>query len=235
MTPFSYVGSELNIFSRATNWKGYFHRLIRNYIGAEALEVGAGIGATTRTLCQGGRSRWLCLEPDPELAGKTKDLINSGQLPGYCEVAVGTIRDLDPAETFDTVLYIDVLEHIRDDQQEIELAASRLKPSGFLIVMSPAHQALFTPFDAKIGHHRRYDKESLKAIIPKQLKCERLFYIDSVGAIASLGNRYLLKRDMPNAGQIAFWDKMMIPLSRIIESWLRFAIGKTILGIWQKQ
>ena len=235
MPPFSYIGSELSIFSRATNWKAYYRRLIRDYIGAEALEVGAGLGATTMTLCQGARSRWICLEPDPELAGKTKDLIKNGQLPSYCEVAVGTIRDLDPAETFDSVLYIDVLEHIRDDQEEIKLAASRLKPGGFLIVLSPAHPALFTPFDAKLGHYRRYDKESLKAIIPKQLKCEQLFYIDSVGAIASLGNRYLLKRDMPNARQIAFWDKMMIPLSRIIDPWFRFAIGKTILGVWQKK
>jgi SAM-dependent methyltransferase len=234
MTPFSYIGSELDIFSRATNWKAYYRRLIRNYIGAEVLEVGAGIGATTLTLCQGDRSRWVCLEPDPGLAEKTKQLIRSGHLPSYCEVAVGTIRDLDPAEKFDTVLYIDVLEHIKDDAEEIKLAADRLKPGGFLIVLSPAHQGLFTPFDAKIGHYRRYDKKSLSSLIPEQLDRERLFYIDAVGALASLGNRYLLQQDMPNARQIGLWDKIMIPLSRVVDPLSGFLVGKSIIGIYRK-
>ena len=234
MTTFSYIGSELDIFSRATNWKAYYRQLIRNYIGNEVLEVGAGIGATTMTLCRGDKSRWICLEPDPGLAGKTRYLIESGQLPKCCKVEVGSIEDLDPAEAFDSILYIDVLEHIKDDKTEIERAANRLKPGGFLIILSPAHQGLFTPFDARIGHYRRYNKRSLSALIPQNLKCERLFYVDSVGAIASLGNRYLLKRDMPNAQQIALWDKVMIPLSRIFDPLSGFSVGKSIIGIWQR-
>jgi SAM-dependent methyltransferase len=235
MTGYSYIGSELDIFSRATNWKAYYRHLIRNYVGNEVLEVGAGIGATTMTLCQGNIRRWVCLEPDPELAGKISHLIESGQLPKYCEVWEGTLTDLIHPDTFDTILYIDVLEHIRDDRMEIELATKRLEPGGFLVVLAPAHQRLFTRFDAEIGHYRRYDKSSLSAIIPENLKCYDLYYVDSIGAIASLGNRYVLRRAMPNLQQIALWDKLMIPLSRIFDPLLRFTTGKTILGIWRKK
>jgi SAM-dependent methyltransferase len=234
MTDYSYVGSELDIFSRASNWKAYYEQLIRSYIGREVLEVGAGIGATTLTLCRGNIARWVCLEPDPALASKISHLIESGQLPKCCQVQTGTLSDLRPSETFETILYIDVLEHIKDDQSEIKLAAEHLKTGGFLIVLSPAHQRLFTPFDAKIGHYRRYDKSSLLAIMPENLKCHRLYYVDSIGAVASLGNRYILGSSMPNPRQIALWDKVLIPLSRIFDPLSRFSIGKTIIGIWQK-
>ncbi len=234
MTGYSYIGSELDIFSRASNWKAYYNHLIRDYIGNEVLEVGAGIGSTTKTLCQGNIARWVCLEPDPKLASEISHLIESGQLPKYCAVRAGTLLDLIPPETFDTVLYIDVLEHIRDDEMEIALATNRVRTGGFLVVLAPAHQRLFTPFDAKIGHYRRYDKSSLSAIIPENLRCRGLYYVDSIGAIASLGNRYILGSSMPNKRQIALWDKMMIPLSRMFDPLLRFSIGKTILGIWQK-
>src|SRR5205807_6648100 len=100
MTGYSYVGSELDIFSKASNWKAYYGGLIRDYFGNEVLEVGAGIGATTRSLCEGGKTRWLCLEPDPALAGQVRGLITNNQLPKCCEVRLGTVEDLRSEERF---------------------------------------------------------------------------------------------------------------------------------------
>ena len=51
MADYTYIGSELELFSEASNWKAYYARLIRPYLGEEVLEVGAGIGATTASLC----------------------------------------------------------------------------------------------------------------------------------------------------------------------------------------
>jgi SAM-dependent methyltransferase len=232
MTSYSYIGSELDIFRHASNWKAYYGRLIRKHIGQEVLEVGAGIGATTAALCREDITRWVCLEPDPNLASKIEYLIENGELPKYCELRPGTLNDI--VDSFDTVLYIDVLEHIKDDAAELVLAAAHLRTGGSLVVLAPAHQRLFTSFDAQIGHHRRYDRCSLSAIIPQNLECRCLYYLDSVGAIASLGNRYLLGQSMPTTEQIAFWDKVMIPLSRMVDPLLGFFIGKTIVGIWQK-
>ena len=229
----SYAGSELEIFAHATNWKAYYKQIIREYIGRDVLEVGAGLGATTAALCD-GEGRWVCLEPDAKLASRIAGSIMNGKLPACCRTLVGAIRDVPANETFDTILYIDVLEHIEDDFSEVQLASERLKEGGFLVVLAPAHQHLYTPFDANIGHYRRYNKRTLSALTPKSLALRKLIYVDSVGAIASLANRYVLRSDMPSHSQIAFWDKKMIPISRRIDRLLGYTIGKSIIAVWQK-
>lgn len=233
-TNYSYVGNELELFRYATNWKAYYSSMIQPFLGNEVLEVGAGIGATTELLCKGKQARWLCLEPDAVLASDLNSLLLGGRLPKCCDLLKGTLLDLSETEVFDSIVYIDVLEHIKDDRTEVELAASHLKPGGFLIVLSPAHQWLFTPFDAAIGHYRRYNKSSLSAVIPGNLQEIQLQYLDSVGLIASLANKLILKSKMPTLQQIKIWDKKMVPLSKIIDPMLRYSLGKSIVGIWQK-
>lgn len=236
MTNYSYIGSELELFSEARNWKAYYRQSIKKYLGAEVLEVGAGIGSTTEFLCRGNHQRWLCLEPDPQLAKTLNSYIASGSLPQCCELKVGTLLDLNPKEKFDNIIYIDVLEHIKDDKSEIKNVYSHLKEGGFLVVLAPAHQWLFTPFDEAIGHYRRYNKRMLKAIITsEEFKCISLRYLDCVGLIASLGNRLLLKSKMPNKQQILLWDKVMVPISKIVDPLIQYSMGKSILGIWQKR
>jgi hypothetical protein len=132
------------------------------------------------------------------------------------------------------IVYIDVLEHIENDVDELSRAATLLKESGHLIVLSPAHQWLYTPFDREIGHYRRYSKKSLIEITPLRLRCVELRYLDSVGMLASLGNRLLLKSSMPTQGQINFWDKRLVPLSIFFDSLLQYRLGKSILGVWRK-
>lgn len=91
---------------------------------------------------------------------------------------------------FVTILYIDVLEHIEDDKEELKKASCHLKPGGYLIILSPSLQILYSTFDAGIGHFRRYTKKSLKSILPSSLKIERLLHLDTIGLLVSMGNRY---------------------------------------------
>ncbi|MBV9122988.1 MAG: class I SAM-dependent methyltransferase [Planctomycetes bacterium] len=234
MSSFHYAGSELETFALAKNWKGYLRSQIAGHLGSEVLEVGAGLGTTTRFLCDGTPKRWLCLEPDQDLALALQSSLGEGRLPACCEGKVGTLTDLGAAEQFDTILYIDVLEHIEDDHGELQAAAGHLRPGGKLIVLSPAHQWLFTPFDQAIGHFRRYSKKSLAAAAPPSLRCVRLDYLDAVGLLASLGNRLLLHSSTPTPRQIQFWDRRLVTVSRKIDRWLGHTIGKSVLGIWQK-
>ena len=234
MTNYSYIGSELELFREAHNWKAYYSYFLRRYLGNEVLEVGAGIGATTESLCQ-AQKRWVCLEPDPGLLNTLKSSITQGSLPHCCEGKLGTLSDLNYKEKFESIIYIDVLEHIKEDKFEARLAASHLKDGGFLVVLAPAHQWLFTPFDESIGHYRRYNKNMLSAAIPDNLRCVKLIYLDCVGLIASLGNRFVLKSKMPTRKQILLWDKAMVPLSKRIDPILQYSLGKSILGVWQKE
>jgi SAM-dependent methyltransferase len=235
MTTLSYVGSELELFSKASNWKAYYRSRLKRYLVGDVLEVGAGIGATTRTLCDGSQRRWVCLEPDLEMYSELKRQIGERRLLSCCEALAGVTADLGAGDQFDAIIYIDVLEHIESDRDEVRTASAHLKAYGKLIVLAPAHQWLYTPFDKAIGHFRRYNRATLSKIISEDLECIELRYLDSVGMLASLGNHFVLKSSMPTDSQIAFWDKAMIPLSRLIDPLLGYRVGKSILGVWQKR
>ena len=234
-TEFTYVGSELDLFSAAKNWKNYFRNQLAPYLGQDVLEVGAGLGGTTRVLCRGTENRWVCLEPDPTLVSRLDSEIASGNLPNVCRSQTGIISDLDPAETFDTVLYMDVLEHIEDDRAEVARAAARLRKGGHIIALSPAHQWLFTPFDKAIGHCRRYTKTNFGALGGNDLETVRLVYLDSIGFFASLANKLVLKSDMPKPSQIAFWDNVLVRMSKVVDPILGYQAGKSVLAVWRKR
>jgi SAM-dependent methyltransferase len=229
MTEIGYVGGELEVFAHAVNWKRYVRSQIEEYLKGSVLEVGAGIGSNTMLYRSGDQRRWVCLEPDPRLAKS----ITSNPALANCEVMVGTVADLSPEERFDAVLYMDVLEHISDDADELRNSAKHLAPGGRLIVLGPAHQWLFTPFDRAIGHYRRYNAGMLKRVAPSGLTLERLRYLDMAGICASVGNRLILSSDAPTVQQIKVWDRFLVPVSRRLDWLLGYRLGKSVLAVWR--
>ncbi len=231
MNEFTYAGSELHLFAKAVHWKAYWLSQLLPFVRGEVLEVGAGMGANTRWFQDGGYQRWVCLEPDANLCHLLRVHVEGLRA---VEARVGMLTDMAPEECFDTIIYLDVLEHIEDDGLEMCRAAAHLRPGGCLLVLSPAHQRLYTPFDAAIGHFRRYSRATLRAAAPPELQLVRLRYLDSVGMLASLGNRMLLKQSMPNEKQIHLWDSYMVPVSRCLDPLLGYRVGKSIAGVWRK-
>ena len=230
MSDFQYMGSELEIFAHANNWKSYVQSQLRPYVVGDVLEVGAGIGGTTRALNDGAQRRWVCLEPDSAFAKRISSLPHLQN----CEVLVGMLPDLDDREKFDAILYIDVLEHIKEDAAELILAARHLKTDGVIVVLAPAFPWLYTPFDAAIGHFRRYTRNSLRALAPVGLREEKCIYLDAFGILASAGNLLFLQAANASAGQMRFWDNCLVPISRVMDRAFAFSLGRSILAIWRK-
>jgi len=233
MQAFHYVGSELELFAEIHNWKRYWSRQIRPFIGGDVLEIGAGIGANTPFLDVSGQSRWICLEPDPQLCEQLENNLRGRKRREPYEIMCGTLTALDPAQQFDTIIYIDVLEHIRDDREELARAAAHLNRGGCAIVVAPAHQWLFTPFDQAVGHFRRYTRSMLLNIAPENLRIERMRYLDSVGMAASAANRLLLEQQMPTRRQLQIWS-WMVEASRVTDKLFLYRVGKTIVAAWRK-
>ena len=229
-----YVGTELDLFARAHNWKRYLARLIRPHLGTDVLEVGAGLGGTTATLARHYHGHWLCLEPDPKLALQIDNAAAVGTLPPCCRTLVGTVADIPQGKRFDSILYIDVLEHIEDDGPEAARAARLLRPGGKLIILSPALQWLYSAFDEAVGHYRRYSRQSLLAVVPRDLTLVSFAYLDSVGLLASAGNRLVTRRSAPSPSQMWLWDRLMVPASEMLDPLLAHSFGKSALGIWQR-
>ena len=226
MDPFRYVGQELDLFAEVRNWKAYWADQIRPFVRGDVLEVGAGIGANTELLAQGAGGRWLCLEPDAHLAAALH--VKAG-----CETVCGTLDSVE-GQRFDTIIYIDVLEHIEDDKDELRRAAGHLRPEGSLIVLSPAHQILRSPFDTALGHLRRYNRAMLRKISPAGTRLVLLRYLDSMGVAALTANALILRQSLPRQWELRLWDRCMVPVSRVLDKLLVYSFGKSIVAVWQK-
>jgi SAM-dependent methyltransferase len=230
-----YIGNELEIFANATTWKKYYKSFIKPYLKGRVLEVGAGIGTTTSVLCETTVMEWVCLEPDLEFVKILETKIDNHELPAVCAAKSGTLQQLAHDDTYDCALYIDVLEHIEEDQAELMSIMQHIRPGGHLIVLAPAHQWLFTPFDKAIGHFRRYTKKSLSSLTPQNGSLEKLIYLDSAGLLLSLANKMALRQAMPTVKQIVFWDRFIVPISMIVDRIVGFRLGKSIMAVWKHE
>jgi SAM-dependent methyltransferase len=134
-------------------------------VGPEVVEIGAGIGTFSERLLAAGVERLVLVEPEPACAEVLDDRFGS-------DARVTVERDqLPEAEAllkrpgvFDFALCLNVLEHVDDDARALEVMAGALRPGGRLGVLVPAGPRLFGSLDAHYGHHRRYTRESLRAI-----------------------------------------------------------------------
>lgn len=234
MHEINYIGNELELFQHASTWKNYYGSFIKPYLKGRVMEVGAGIGSTTSSLCDGSQKKWLCVEPDPILFQKLEAKVIAKELPACCSALKGTTQDLPVDEKYDAIMYIDVIEHIEDDAAELEQAYKLLAEGGHLIVLVPAHQYLYNEFDRAIGHYRRYNKTMLKNAAPHELKLQKIRYLDSCGLLASLSNKYFLKQEYPTMGQIKFWNKAIVPVSKITDVISNYSLGKTLVAVWKK-
>ncbi|MEL7285347.1 MAG: class I SAM-dependent methyltransferase [Pseudomonadota bacterium] len=230
-----YEGSELELFQHARNWKRYLRTALQSVISGDVAEVGAGIGFTTENLAFNHRAkRWLCIEPDAAQCNEIRTLRDSGRIPEKCEIWNGKLCDLPARATFDTIIYIDVLEHIEDDRSELEAAMIRLKHGGRLVVLAPAYQYLYSAFDESIGHFRRYTLSSLRAVAPEDLTPSEGYYLDSFGLLASLANKWILKQPMPTPDQISTWDRLLVPISRLTDHLVFRSFGRSAICVWDK-
>ena len=125
-----YVGTELDLFASAHHWKAYVRRQVSMYLGRRCSRSARAMAARRAFSAEAVPERWVCLEPDSSLADRLIASVSAGELPDCCEPKIGTLADLDDSDRFDTILYMDVLEHIADDRAELARAADHLRPDG---------------------------------------------------------------------------------------------------------
>ena len=228
---YKYPGEELALFQHAKHWKKYFSRQIKPYLKGKVLEAGAGIGNNTNLLNDGSFLTWL--EPDTEMAIKLQKNILNKTSPANCSIQKGTINNIN--EKFDTIIYIDVLEHIEADKEELQKANDLLNKCGHIIVLSPAYNHLYIPFDKAIGHYRRYNKRMLGKLSPPGTDIIKCQYLDTMGYFGLLINKIFMRHTMPSRNKILIWDRFLVPVSAVTDLLFFHSFGKSIISIWKKK
>ena len=219
---------ELTLFAHAVNWKKYWATSIAKYVYGSVAEVGAGIGSNAQLLLNRQVDELMLIEPREELFSQ----LSAREYPQRVGKLNGILKDSH--RYFDTILYIDVLEHIEDDGDETSCAYDHLTNGGHLVILSPAWPFLYSPFDQAVGHHRRYTRASLRASVDSRLETVSEIYLDSVGLLAALANKLLLRASAPSDAQVKLWDGLMVRMSAMLDPMLCYTAGKTVVGVYRK-
>ena len=226
MSKVVYEGHELEHFDNAYNFRSYQLQLIKNYLGNNLLEVGPGKGGFVESYKKFVK-KILLVEPEKKLCKFLKKKIKDKKV----KIKNSTIDTID--KKFDSIIYFDVIEHIKNDLAEVKKAKKRLSKNGCLIINVPAHQYFYNNFDKSVGHVKRYSKNDFKIIEKKtDLKIERITYYDSIGFLFLILNKVFGLSSKNLNHKIKFWN-LLIPISKIID-FLTFNIfGKSLLCIFR--
>jgi SAM-dependent methyltransferase len=229
--PLSYPGRDLEAMEAASNYHRWIADRFAPFLGHTIAEVGAGIGQFTERLRAPGK-RVTAFEPAAELF----PLLQARFRDGTVDTRHGRLEDFGELYTgaFDTVVYVNVLEHLDDDTRELGHARDALRDDGYLCIFVPALPALFSPFDAEIGHRRRYRLQSLRErVVDGGFAIERLEYFDLVGALGWFLAFRMLRGRLHRA-QVAGYDRWVVPWMRRVEARWRIPLGKNLLCVARK-
>lgn len=203
------------------------------YLGQRVLEVGCGLGNQIRHLT--GRDLVVGID----LASSSVERVQQ-DYKDYPNIHAYTYSITDPAvlalseNGFDSALSLNVLEHVEDDQLALQHIYQMLKPGGKLILVLPAHMALYGTMDTSIGHYRRYNREFLRARLEKAgFRVLKDKYVNTVGAMGWWFNGRVLKKTVPPSGQLKLFN-VIVPVLKTAEQIIPPPFGITVLSISEK-
>jgi SAM-dependent methyltransferase len=219
--------------TRAKNYFAWQSRLVARELGRRVVEVGCGIGNFTGMLLD----RELVVALDREEACVR---ILCERFPGRgnlhaltCEVPSDAFRDLACFRP-DSVVCVNVLEHIEDDRAALRDMAQILAPAGVLVLLVPAFDALYGPIDRNLGHYRRYRRGSIVNLADAAgLGVRKLHYVNAAGFLGWWVNGHLLQRQSQSDGQIAIFDRL-VPLLSALESAVKPPFGQSLLAVLRR-
>ena len=227
-----YGKKTLDVISFAKNLNKWIIELIQNHFGEDILEIGSGIGNISKLLPIRNRLTLTDLVPDyldllqnefshnPSISVYKLDIGHESACQGI-------------KEKYDTIICLNVLEHVKEDCQAVKNMSSLLKKHGTLVLLVPQYQWLYGSFDKGLGHYRRYNNAGLKALLEAQnLRIIKTLNFNSLAIIGWWLNTRLLKKKHMNLNQIIFFDKL-VPVLKIFERLFPHP-GQSIINISQK-
>jgi len=208
----------LRRMARMGGYNNWLHGLFDAFLGRRVLEVGAGVGNQTRYLVD--RDRVIASDVEPhymrELTGRFERFANV-RIASYRFPLNAVDREDLLHERVDSIVCLNVLEHIEDDRGTLTDFASVLAPGGRLALLVPSMSALYGSLDINLNHFRRYDREPLRQLLQDAgFEIETLRYLNRPGVVGWwLNSRVLRRRVLPRA-QLAMF-RWMLPLLRLEE------------------
>jgi SAM-dependent methyltransferase len=207
-----------------------FERL-RRWIGRSVLEIGSGIGNLSAFLVD--RERLVLTDTREEYLSRLCQRF--ADRPNV-SVARLYLPDDDRAvagQRFDTVICLNVLEHVDDDLSALHAIRRLLGPGGRLVLLVPALQALYGTIDRALGHHRRYNRDGLADLLRATgFKLAHIEYFNLAGLPGWWWAGRVLRRDTIPGGSLKLYDAL-VPLFRL-ERFIPWRVGQSLIAIGEE-
>jgi SAM-dependent methyltransferase len=218
----------LEQLSGAVRYNRWMFERLRRWIGRSVLEIGSGIGNLSAFLVD--RDRLVLTDTREEylsrlrqrFAGKPHISVTRLYLPDDDSAVAG--------QRFDTIICLNVLEHIDDDISALHAIRRLLAPAGRLVLLVPALPALYGTIDRALGHHRRYKRAGLAGLLQATgFRPAHIEYFNIAGIPGWWFAGRVLRRDLIPGGSLKLYDAL-VPLFRL-ERLIPWRVGQSLIAI----
>ena len=228
------LNDALDTLEGLKNYRDWIIGEFYSFLTGHAVEIGAGSGSLSEKILE-YVSKLDVIEPSVNLTSRlTARLGSKPNVMIHNLTSDEWLDNADPASR-DTIIMVNVLEHIYDDQKTLQQIYNVLKPGASLLLYVPALPFLFSRLDEEHGHFRRYTKKALsKKVAHAGFEILQAKYIDLLGIIPWLIFNKWLGRTTFDKNMVHFYDRFCIPITKLVETSIMSPIGKNVALIARK-
>ncbi len=236
-TSSQYEGQDLEALADLPRYHRWILKTFQPFLQGRSLEIGAGIGNfASRYIHQVEES--VLLEPAknlvPQLEARFDSQSNVQVVPGlledWCENRLSI--SAPPLASFDTIVLVNVLEHVEDHLAMVQTIHDLLRPGGSMLLFVPAVRWLYGTLDRKVHHYRRYTRSGIRRLCKAtDLDLVHLRYFDVLGVLPWLLSGRVLKQNEFNPLMARIYDRLIVPVGSFLERWLSAPIGKNLICV----
>jgi SAM-dependent methyltransferase len=222
----------MRVMKNNTNW---IYDKIKPYFGERILEIGSGIGGISKCIASSKiKAAVLTDIKDKYLEYLKYRFIGNPKITiKKLDISNADIRGLKE-HSLDTVVFINVLEHIKDDDTALKNIYDLLEDNGVLILLVPAFKFAYGTLDKQVEHQRRYEKKELiEKLSNAKFTVETAYYHNFISLFGWFVNSVVLRRKKMSDFQIRTLD-VFVPILEFIEKVVKIPCGLSIIAIARK-
>jgi len=225
-----------NAIEFANNYNNWILSKFRNYVEGSLLEIGTGQGNFRKYFKS--ISNYISIDLDESVIERAKA---RNPNDSYFKIDITKKEDIDKLKKYpiDTILCVNVLEHIEDDKQAIENMMSLLKPEGNLLLFVPAFGSIYNKLDELAGHYRRYNRSSIKKLVENQsYQIVLNQYFNPIGFFTWWVQKFFTHKNLNSDSinkQVIFFDKFIVPISKLFNPLTKLIFGQSVICVIKKK
>lgn len=236
---FGYAGKDLEAMSFAVNYHRWILSIFEPYLGTRIVEVGAGTGSFSELLLERSLESLSLVEPSTamyeQLCRRIEELSPSQNVRTHNDIFEKVASQIRSTAKPDSIIYVNVLEHVEDDANELRIINDTLDSGGRLFIFVPAMRWLHGSMDRQLDHFRRYMRSELeKKCVAAGFKVVASRYFDLFGVLPWWVKYKVLQSKKMEPGAVRFYDQRVVPIARRLETSVTPPLGKNVLLVAEK-